>query len=93
MPGEVYEDGKVHVRAKQCANCLLSKDRLVPGQRARQLIEETRSNVGGSFICHKGQVSEEHTSICRAWWDRYAQEDPILRLAVAVDIVKEVDDV
>jgi hypothetical protein len=86
----VYRDGAVHVRAEQCANCLLSRDRLVDGARARDLIRETRAAEGGSFVCHRSQVSDEPEAICRAWWDRYAMEDMTLRMAVAFGIVKEV---
>lgn len=86
MP-EIYRDGKVHVRASQCANCLLSRDRLVPGERARQLIADTRATAGSSFICHRNQVSDEPEAICRAWWDRYATDDPILSLAVSMGVI------
>lgn len=90
MP-DVYRDGRVHVRASQCDNCLLSRDRLVPGERARQLISETRAEVGSSFICHKHQVSDEPEAICSAWFDRFGMEDPILRLAVAMDVIERVE--
>ena len=90
MPGQVYEDGKVHVRSEPCDHCLLSRDRLVSGERARQLVSSTRATEGGAFICHRGQVSAEHTAICRAWWDRFADEDAVLRLAKGMGIVVEV---
>jgi len=83
----LYEDGKVHVRAEQCDHCLLSRDRLVSGRRARQLVADSRATVGGSFICHRDQVSDEHVAICRAWFDRYGDDDTILRLAVAMGII------
>lgn len=88
---EVYRDGRIHVRSEQCANCLLSRDRLVPGERARQLIAETRATAGGSFICHRSQVSDEPEAICRAWWDRFAMEDPVLRMGVVMDIIEYVE--
>lgn len=84
----IYRDGHVHVREKQCDRCLLSKDRLVPGGRARQIIEDTRAAEGSSFICHRNLVSDEPEAICRAWWDRFADEDSILRLAMYFEIVR-----
>jgi hypothetical protein len=86
MP-EVYRDGKVHVRGSQCDHCLYSKDRLVPGDRARELTTDTRAEVGASFICHKSQVSDEGESICSAWFKHFGMEDPILRLAAAMGVV------
>ena len=84
---EVAYDGKVHVRGECCDRCLLSADRLVSGARARQLVADTRAVPGATFICHRSQVSDEPTAICRAWWDRFAAEDPLLRLVVAWDLV------
>lgn len=78
MTANVYRDGQVHVRAEVCDHCLLSGDRLVSGARARELIAQTRSTLGGSFICHRGQVTDDGDAICRAWFDRYAKDDPIL---------------
>lgn len=86
----VYRDGFVHVRAHNCGNCLLSKDRLVDGPRARQIIEATRASDGGHFVCHRNQVSDEPEAICAAWYDRFGGESVILRLAEAMGVVKRV---
>ncbi|AWN07782.1 hypothetical protein HOT31_gp111 [Microbacterium phage Hendrix] len=87
---EVFRDGKVHVRAEQCDHCLLSRDRLVSGERARQLIAETRAQKAGSFICHRHQVSDEPEAICSAWFERFAGEDMVLRMAIAMGVVEYV---
>lgn len=84
---EVYRDGLVHVRAEQCDRCLFSKDRLVPGSRARALIASARETPGGSFVCHRAHVSDEGQAICCKFWDEYAMEDGILRLAIHQGIV------
>lgn len=88
---EVFRDGKVHVRGSQCDACLLSRDRLVSGARARDLISSTRETDGGSFICHKSQVTAEPESICGAWFERFADEDPILSLAKAMGVIEYID--
>jgi hypothetical protein len=93
MPSEVYRNGKVHVRGAQCGNCLYSADRIVSGERARQLTTATRAEVGSTFICHRSQVSEEPEAICSVWFERFAKEDPILMLAVAWDAVEYVEGV
>lgn len=90
MPIEVFRDGKVHVRAERCDACLLGPNRVVSGDRARELVESTRSQDGSSFICHKGQISDEPDAICRGWWDAFADEDWVLRLARTMDIVEYV---
>lgn len=87
---QVAYDGKVHVRAESCDNCLFSKDRLVSGKRARQLIADTRSQDGSTFVCHRSQVSDEPAAICRSWWDAFAMDDWTLRLAVSMDLVETV---
>lgn len=92
MVDNVAIDGKVNVRARECGNCLLGKDRLVSGDRARQIIRDTRAKDGATFICHKGQISDEPTAICRGWWDRFADEDCYLRLVKHLDLVREVGD-
>lgn len=88
---EVYQDGKVHVRAEQCDRCLFSRDRLVDGGRARELIAAARAEDGGSFICHRAQLHpDEHTAICAVYFDRYADDDWILRLAKTTGIIDRV---
>jgi hypothetical protein len=84
---EVYRDGKVHVRADPCDHCLLSRARLVPGARARELIDSTRTESGATFVCHRNQVTDTPPAICARWWDAFAMDDPILRLAVLMDVV------
>lgn len=83
----VAREGKVHVRSSECDQCLLTAGRIVPGERARQLIRDTRAEEGASFICHKSQVSAEPPSICRGWFDRFGDEDPYLRLASGMGVV------
>lgn len=91
---DVFRDGRVHVRATPCHECLLGPNRLVSGGRAREIIRHTRYTDAASFICHRHQVSDEPASICSAWFDRYAEEDRLLQLAKRVGIVTrvEVDD-
>lgn len=86
----VAYNGRVWVRGEKCDACLYSPDRIVPGSRARDLTAATRAEEGSTFICHKGQVSDEPTSICRGWWDSFAEEDHLLRAALAMGLVSYV---
>jgi len=83
----IAHDGAVHVRGKQCKNCLFTSNRLVEGSRAREIVEHTRGEEGSSFICHRSQVSDEPSSICRGWWDHFAMEDNLFRLVSALGLV------
>lgn len=89
-PVNVYRDGFVHVRAERCAHCLLSKDRIVPGDRARELITETRDTDGSTFVCHRNQVSDEPEAICAGWYEKFGSADAVLRLAEASNVIKRV---
>lgn len=84
---EIYRDGKVHVRAAQCDHCLYSRDRLVSGERARELTADTRAESGSSFICHRSQISDEPEAICAVWFERFGREDWIIRTAIAAEII------
>lgn len=86
----VYRDGLLYVRAAQCDHCLFGKDRLVAGPRARQIIADARAHDGGTFVCHRGQGFVEPESVCAVYFDRYADQDWILRLAIASGIVRRV---
>jgi hypothetical protein len=87
---EIYRDGRIHVRGEQCGNCLYSRDRLVSGERARELTTATRAEVGSTFLCHKSQVSDEPETICAAWFNNFAYEDPLLRYAIAMNVIEYV---
>ena len=90
MTVNIYRDGKVHVRDSECAQCLFSPDRIVPGSRAAQIVRHTKSSDGASFVCHRSQTQGEAEAICAGWWSRFATSDPIMQLAIARGIVVEV---
>lgn len=88
----IYENGRIHVRDKACDKCLFGKERLVDGRRAREIVTNTRRQVGGSFVCHRSQLYDEHDAICAVWFERFAQEDVVLRLAVAMGVIERVGE-
>ncbi len=42
--------------AKCCGQCLTTRDRIVPGERAAQIIKDCRRS-GTHFQCHKGSLA------------------------------------
>jgi hypothetical protein len=87
---EVYRGGLLHVRDAACDRCLFGANRLVDGARARELIASARGRDGGSFICHRNQVTDEPPAICAVYFERYAKEDWLLRLAIDLNIIERV---
>ena len=87
----VYRDGQVHVLSEKCATCIFRPhERPVSGARVAGMVRATKDEPGATVVCHHTLYRDvdEH-AICRGWWDRFAVEDPILRLAVATGIVVE----
>lgn len=90
MASNVYRDGRIHVRAERCDHCLYSKNRLVNGDRARELTTNTRAETGATFTCHRSMVSDEPEAICSEWFRNFADEDAILRLAKSMGVIEYV---
>jgi hypothetical protein len=89
---EVYRDGLLHVRGEPCDRCLFGADRLVDGPRARAIIRDARAREGGTFVCHRSQIADVGPAICSVYFDRFAKEDMLLRLAIAMNIVQRINE-
>lgn len=70
------------VMEKRCNGCLFTKDRIVCGDRAAEIIQECRAS-GRHFVCHKASLDGGKNVCCREFFDR-CQEVPVVRLAVAL---------
>lgn len=86
----VYRDGKVHVLAAECKTCIFRPAvRPVDGARVAGMVRDTKDEPGATVICHstlyRGEP-EEH-AICRGWFDRLGDSDPILRLAGVAGVI------
>lgn len=57
------------------------------------MVRETQQQSGGNIVCHKTLYRDvdEH-AVCRGWFDRLAHRDPVFRLAVAMGIIVEQDE-
>jgi hypothetical protein len=42
--------------SRRCGQCLTTRDRIVSGERAAQLVRDCRAN-GTHFVCHKGSIA------------------------------------
>lgn len=76
------------VYSEQCKNCLLSKDRIVSGQRAREIIQGCITS-GSYFICHKASLSGKETA-CRGFYDAFEDRSQIIQVAKRLGVVREV---
>lgn len=89
---EVYRDGRVHVMAERCSTCILRPDgsireHLAPG-RVKQLVEENRA-AGAAPACHHTTYGQDPKgeAVCRGYFDLFAEDTAVLRLAVALDVI------
>jgi hypothetical protein len=86
---DIFREGEVHVLADLCSSCIFKPHhRPVDGARVAGMVRDTRDEPGATVPCHKTLYGQtDHNAICRGWWDRFADRDPILRMAVAADMI------
>lgn len=92
MAHNIYRDGKVHVLAEECATCIFKPhERPVDGARVAEMVRETMSDAGSTVVCHSTlyKDAEGKHAICRGWYDRLGDRDPILGLAAATGVIQE----
>lgn len=95
QPHNVFRDGKVHVLSEECATCIFRPaTRPVEGKRVAGMVRDTMDEPGATVVCHTtlyGDLDKEpEHAICRGWYDRLSDRDPIIQLAKSMDIVEEV---
>ena len=86
-----YRDGKVHVMADKCKTCIFNPHtRPVEGKRVAEMVRGTKDDDGSTVVCHSTLYTggEEKHAICKGWYDRFADQDTILRLAEAMDVIE-----
>jgi len=70
------------VYSECCKNCLLSKDRIVSGKRAKEIIDGCIRNQT-YFICHK---SDE--IVCKTFYDKFGFYSQLIRIAERLGVLK-----
>lgn len=73
----------------QCKNCLLSKDRIVPSDRANQIIKDCVKEQT-HFICHKASMNDEDVC-CRKFYDEIGHKINKIRIFERIRAVEFVD--
>lgn len=61
-----------------CKNCLLSKDRIVSPQRAKEIIQNCKSKQI-HFICHKASI-EGKDIVCNAFYNQFGGFSQLVRI-------------
>jgi hypothetical protein len=90
MTADIYRDGLIHVLDEKCATCIFKPGvRPVDGARVAQMVRDTKDDPGATIPCHSTlyRPDKQENAICRGWYDRFADADPIISMAKAMDII------
>jgi len=95
-PHNIFRDGKVHVLSEECKTCIFNPHtRPVSGARVAGMVRDTMSTDGSTVVCHSTLYEPEgapkENAICRGWYDRLGDRDPLLQAADRLGIIEEVD--
>lgn len=75
------------VMARNCDECLMTKDRIVSGARAREIIAETKRK-DCHFICHKATLAGEDVA-CHGHAKQFVPQ--LYRIAGRLGMIEEID--
>lgn len=74
---------------KECCNqCLLSKNRIVPAKRVKQIISECKLQQT-HFICHK--TTGNDATICKSYFDKFGHYSQMVRIASRLNQLEFID--
>lgn len=87
---DIFRNGKVHVLADKCGTCIFTTNRPVDGARVAGMVRDTKDEAGATITCHSTlyRPGKQENAICRGWFSRFADQDPILRMAQAMGVVE-----
>jgi hypothetical protein len=71
--------------AKPCSQCLTTRNRIVSGERAAQIVRDCRS-TGNHFVCHKAEGEVVH---CRGVHDLHSSTAYRFAKACNIPIVEK----
>ena len=72
-----------------CKNCLLSDDRIVSLERAKEIIAECKDEQN-YFICHKASMIGEEI-VCKKFYDELGQHSQMVRIAERLNMIEFVE--
>lgn len=64
---DAFDGSRLHVMSKRCAECLLSKGKIVSDKRKELILDDCKRS-GKYFLCHKGTMNGE-AIVCRGFFD------------------------
>ena len=84
----VYRDRKVHVQGEKCSTCIFrpGNPMYLDDGRVKSMVDQCLEDPAGNIPCH--QTLDGDRAICRGFWDGYADRQPVLRLAKAMNIIE-----
>lgn len=88
---EVWRDGAVHVLSERCATCIFRGGNLMhlESGRVKEMVDHCLAN-DSVIPCHKTiYVEGVRPAVCRGFFDAYAESIWPLRLAAALDYIRE----
>lgn len=81
------------VYKEYCNNCLLSPDRIVSPQAAKEIIKDC-TNEQSYFVCHKASMKDKEVC-CKKFYDELGHTSQMIRIAErlnAIEFVEQEDD-
>jgi len=73
------------VYSECCKNCLLSKDRIVSGARAKDIIQNCIQEQT-HFICHKSDKT-----LCKTFFDKFGHYSQMVRISERLNMIEFVE--
>lgn len=86
---------RLNIMARACDGCLLTKDRIVSGERAAEIITETRKQgAERHFLCHKGHIASPRVDIvCALHAERFPSQAVQVATRLTAAGARQVHDV
>lgn len=73
---------------KPCDQCLFSKNRIVSGERMKQILNDCKRN-DTHFVCHKATIAGKEVC-CRGFYD--TQTSNLIRISQRLGMVQFIKD-
>ena len=79
----------LRVYSSSCKNCLLTKNRLVSPQRAKDILSGCKENQT-HFICHKATMEDEEI-VCSTFYTKLGEHSQMVRIAKRLNMIEFVE--
>lgn len=79
------------VMARQCDECLFSRDKIVDDKRRKQVLEKCLRE-DRHFICHKATLAGSQDVCCRAFYEQLGSRINLIRIAQRLHAVEYVEE-